>query len=182
MTGVRGRKGEGERRSAEETALRLLATRSLTVHEIRSRLALRGHGPAEVERVVASLLSRGYLDDRLLAYNLASSLAARRLYGRARVAAELRRRGVPDDAIAEALDRAFAELDEDELALAAARRLAPGGRSPSGDKARQRIARSLLRRGLARGSVVRALRTVAGEEAAAQVEREGEDDEFEADT
>ena len=141
---------------------------------------MRGHGRAEIDRTVKDLLARGYLDDRLLAYNLASSLASRRLYGRARVGAELKRRGVPDADIAEAVARTFAELDEDALALAAARRLASAERGGPGDAARQRIVRALLRRGLSRGAVARALRAIAGDDAAEVLEQEG-DDEFEAD-
>ena len=162
--------------------MRLLAARPLTIQEVRQRLVRGGHEAAEIDRTIRGLLSRGYLDDRLLAYNLASSLAARRLYGRVRVQAELRRRGVPKDTIAEAVEKAFADLDEDGMALAAARRLAPSGRIPPGDKTRQRIVRSLLRRGLPMSAVAKALRSMAGEQDAEGLEREIEDDEFEADT
>ena len=150
--------GEGGREGrprAYEAGVRLLAPRALTVHEIRTRLARRGYSEQETAAAIDELTARGFLDDRALAYNVATALAERRLYGRSRVAADLARRGVAGDAIGEALERAFAGLDEDAMARKAASRRA--GAVPVDKRARERMARSLLRRGFSRGAVARVL-------------------------
>ena len=74
-----------------ETAVRLLAGRDRTEHEVASHLAAAGHPPAAIAPVLAELRSRGWLDDA----RLARELAARSGAGRERVLADLERRGVP---------------------------------------------------------------------------------------
>jgi regulatory protein len=135
--------------------VRLLAPRGLTVHEVRTRLARRGYSREEIDAAIEELAARGFLDDRALAYNAATILAERRLYGRPRVAAELARRGVAADTIGEAFERAFAGLDEDSMARKAAGKGA--GAVLIDRRARERTARSLLRRGFSRGAVARVL-------------------------
>src|SRR5437667_883828 len=83
-----------------------------------------------------------YLDDRSLAYNVAAS-CARRLLGRSRVAAELRRRGVEAGLIEAAVHEAFAGLEEDDLARQAAARLIGLRAAPQSGKTTARIARAL---------------------------------------
>ena len=162
-----------------EAAVRLLAARALSARELGDRLARRGHAPREIVVVLDDLRSRGYLDDLTLAYNAASAMATRRSYGRARAAAELRRRGIAADTAAAAVQRAFADVDEDGLALVAVRRLGPVPRGPDGRRKMQRIARSLLRKGLSRSAVGRALRSLGGE--AEDLDLEPDGNELEAD-
>ena len=149
--------------------------RALSARELHERLARRGVPGREIEDVVSSLRARGYLDDRALAYNVAAS-RANALFGRSRVAAELMRRGVERGTIAEAVARAFADHDEDDLACRAAIKLLGSRSSPDSERARVRLARSLLRRGFSRGAVRKALVSVMG---AAAVEND--DDELETD-
>jgi regulatory protein len=150
-----GERGAGARPEAYEAGVRLLAPRALSAHEVRSRLGRRGYPADEIGAAIEALSARGFLDDRALAYNVATTLAERRLFGKSRVAAELARRGVAAEAIGEALERAFAGLDEDAMARKAAGRRA--GADPNDKRARERTARSLLRRGFSRGAVARAL-------------------------
>jgi len=146
-----------ERPAAYEAGVRLLGPRALTAREVRARLARRGYPADEIDEAILALTARGYLDDRALAYNVATTLAERRLYGKPRIAAELSRRGVAADAIGEALERVFAGLDEDAMARKAAGRGSAAGAVPTDKRARERTARSLLRRGFSRGAVARAL-------------------------
>ena len=162
-----------------EEAARLLAARSLSVRELRERLERRGHPARDIEAALGALQSRGYLDDLALAYNAASVMAARRAYGRTRVAAELRRRGIADETAAEALRRVFAEVDEDGVALEAARRLGPVPAGPAGRRKMQQIARTLLRKGLSRSAVGRALRSLG--EGAEDLDLESDGHELERD-
>ncbi len=147
---------------AYATAVRLLAARALSVAEVRQRLARRGHSGEDIDSAVEALLVRRYLDDRALAYNVATSLTTRRMYARGRVALEIQRRGIDAVAARDALDRAFAGIDEEDMAIGAARAEASRARSSSeaGAGAAARIARALLRRGFPHGAVVRALRAI----------------------
>jgi SOS response regulatory protein OraA/RecX len=143
-SGREGAAGGGQ--SALAAALRLLARRALSVCETERRLRARGYAPAEIDAALDSLRSQRYLDDGTLAYNAASS-GARKLHGRARVAAMLRERGIPDDLIPGAIAAAYEDLDEEELARrAAARAFAALGPDPD-ERARAKVARALFARG-----------------------------------
>lgn len=144
----------GER--ALGAALRLLGARALSAREVGDRLARRGFAPDEIDSTLASLLERGYLDDQSLAYTVAAS-RAKRLFGRPRVVAELKRRGVSAGVIDEAVSRAFAEIDEGDLARQAAAKLGGGHPSPASPSARARMARALMRRGFSAGAVFQVL-------------------------
>lgn len=147
--------------SAYDEAVRMLAARALSVAEVETRLARRGHPPPEIESAVRALRERRYLDDAALAYNVGSFLAARRRFGRIRVAAALARRGVPPEAAREALERVYGEIDEESLAfeVAGAAARSAGGSTRSPRAARERLARSLLRRGFPREVVAKVVRT-----------------------
>ena len=138
--------------------MRLLAPRALTVAEVRARLGRRGYSPE-------------------------ATLAERRLYGKSRVAAELARRGIAPDAIGDALERAFAGLDEDVMARKAFGR---AGSVPADRRGRERAVRALLRRGFSRGAVARALAGAGFENETVEDSVESEDgrhdDEFQADS
>jgi SOS response regulatory protein OraA/RecX len=81
--------------------------------------------------------------------------------GRRRLVQELRQKGVPPAAASLAVERAFEETSEAELALHVARTWAR--RTPSGPRARARLYGLLLRRGFPRSAALAALRDVMGE-------------------
>jgi regulatory protein len=153
------RRGTGA--NALETAVRLLASRALTAEEVRLRLARRGFPKDAADAAVADLTARGYLDDRAVAYNMVAS-RAKRLLGRPRIAAELRRRGIAEPIVEEALRQTFAELDENDLVRRAAAKLLPGGRAPRDEREKGRMVRALARRGFSTGAIVRAVRSATG--------------------
>ena len=103
--------------SAYERALRLLAQRPHFRAELARKLAARGHEQGEIDDALARCVAQGYVDDEATARAFAVERQGRRGLGRARVAAELRRRG----ATGEAVDAALADVsDEEERARAAA--------------------------------------------------------------
>lgn len=102
----------------------------------------------------------GYVDDTALARSLVGR-HVRSGHGRARVVAELHRRGVSAGAAAEALSA----VDDDEEARVAgelAQKLydREAKRGDVDERARHRIAASLQRRGYATSVILKALRTV----------------------
>ena len=85
---------------AEAEALRMLARRPVTVHEVQRRLSDRGHDEEAIRCVVERLLERSYLNDLELSIQFICTRAARLGQGRQRLLRELRQRGV-EAAVAE---------------------------------------------------------------------------------
>jgi regulatory protein len=86
-----------------QTALAaLLAKRDYAAGEARAKLIERGANPDDAAAVIADFTARGYLNDARFAEKYVS-YAARRGQGPARIARELRERGVAAALITEAL-------------------------------------------------------------------------------
>jgi len=96
-------------------ALRLLGRRMHTRAELERKLLARA-APEEVRSVLARLEEWGYLDDRAFAEAFVRSRRGR--WGELRIAAELRRRGVDERIVREALAAEDGEEDEPARALA----------------------------------------------------------------
>lgn len=84
-------------------ATRALARREFSVAELRIRLARAGFGEDEVEHAIEQLRHSGYQSDQRTARERARTLAERCL-GDAAIIADLRRRGIARDAVAEIFD------------------------------------------------------------------------------
>jgi regulatory protein len=125
-----------------DLACELLARRPHFRGELAGKLARRGYAPADLEAALDRLAAQGYLDDLAAARGFVAGRAARG-EGRARLRAELERRGAAPSAVAVVL----AELPEDDLP--AARLAARRWRGSS----RQALARHLARKGLSRRAI-----------------------------
>ncbi len=139
--------------------VRLLSRRSLTRHEVVSRLHQRGHGVDEVEEAVARLVAQSAIDDRALARHWIASQAAGRGRGRERALAELAARGVDEALAASAWQEAVEDgaIDGDALLSRAVRRRlgVPPGRADRGRLAR--VYNALFHEGFGQGEVEAAL-------------------------
>jgi len=145
---------EGTSRSrATAFVVNSLAVKAQTVAEIQAKLAKRGVSSGDAAAVVDDALRLGYLDDAALAEQLARGFVARG-YGRRRAVATLRRRGLAALIVDAALDAAYGESDEVELARRAL------GRRPTTDAAeRRRAAAFLARRGFSSAAAWDAIRS-----------------------
>ncbi|HVR10439.1 MAG TPA: RecX family transcriptional regulator, partial [Thermoanaerobaculia bacterium] len=81
-----------------DRACRLLALRPHFASELAGKLARRGYPRPEIEQALARLTREGWLDDAAAARGLVASLLARGALGRARLRAELERRGAAPQA------------------------------------------------------------------------------------
>ncbi len=90
------------------TAVKLLAARDHSEHDLRRKLSRR-FDEADIDAAVAILKTRGYLDDAALARRQASRYIADGGHGRIGIIARLEGRGLP----AEAIDAALAGYDTD---------------------------------------------------------------------
>jgi regulatory protein len=147
-----------ETKAARERAIYLLSGRERTAHDVRRKLADDGYAASVTELVVADLVDRGLIDDERFAETLVRTLAQGRGYGRSRVARELSRRGVDEQASAGALEESCPVDDEPARAVEQARKILRAHRSLD----TPRLAARLTRRGYAPGVALSAAREAIG--------------------
>lgn len=96
-------------------SLRALSQRGLSVSELRRKLHLRAEAPGDVDIVVESLKSYGYLDDRRLSEGIADARAQSGTTGAQRVVRDLLKKRVSPGVAREAVSEAFKDVDEPAL-------------------------------------------------------------------
>ena len=143
--------------AAEDAALRILRGAGQSAAGLQRKLERRGYSAEAAGGAVRRCANAGYIDDAAMA----ASVAARHRragHGRARIAADLKAKGVAPELITEALD---GQNDTEEAAaLAVAQQLwarteVTGARD---QRARMRVAGALQRRGFSSSLVARVLR------------------------
>jgi regulatory protein len=153
-----GRGGDGPSGSARDRALRLLAGRAHFRAELSRKLTTRGFPRAEVETALSELVAQGYVDDERTARQLVEERRERSGWGRARLQAELQRRGAPAAAVTAALAGIGVEEDLELARAAAARHARRGAADPAA------LARHLARKGFSRRAILAVLDEVGGAE------------------
>ena len=136
-------------------ALRLLARRAYSRHELTTRLAERPFA----DTIVDELADAGWLDDAAYATDLARSLIDRQPAGRELVLRRLAARGIDPHTATAAADAALAGVDSHDAALALARTRALDGTADP--KTLRRIAGLLARRGFDADAIEFAIDAIA---------------------
>jgi regulatory protein len=108
-------------RTAFASALRRLARRDHSEHELREALRGEGQSDEDVEDALARVKSARYLDDRTYAERYTRTRLQGQRQGRMRIRQGLRTRGVAGELVERALQKAAAEGMETEALDAAAR-------------------------------------------------------------
>lgn len=145
--------------AAEDAALRILRGAGQSAASLQRKLQQRGYTADAAAEAVRRCVVSGYVDDAAMA----ASVAARHRragHGRARVAADLKAKGVASELITNALD---GQSDtEESAALAVATQLwdRAGSAGARDQRTRMRVAGALQRRGFSSSLVVRVLRTL----------------------
>ncbi len=143
--------------AAEDAALRILRGAGQSAAGLRRKLERRGYTAEAAAGAVRRCADAGYIDDAAMA----ASVAARHRragHGRARVAADLKAKGVAAELITEALD---GQNDTEEAAaMTVAQQLwaRTGATGARDQRARMRVAGALQRRGFSSSLVARVLR------------------------
>lgn len=149
--------------AAEEVALRILTGAAQPAATLQRRLRQRGFSASAARTAVDRCRRRGYVDDAALAASLTGRMrgAGR---GTARIAADLRRRGIAADVVETALGP-VEERGDDAAALEVGRKLLHRelARAREDGGARRRLAGALQRRGFAAGVIAQTLRVLAEE-------------------
>lgn len=97
--------------SPREKALKLLARRERTTHEVRTRLVQEGYRETEVDEVIQWLQSLNYLNDARAAKSWVDHCNRFRYIGNLLLAAELRSKGVDEQIVRSVLNDEEAELE-----------------------------------------------------------------------
>ncbi len=134
---------------ATEAALRLLAARARSRHEIEDRLKRKGFGKRVRDRAISALCEWGYLDDAAFARAWVRSRMVGTLCGRRRIRVELYRKGVAAETVECALKGYHGEVQEEELAEKVARKRLRALSGLDRKVKRRRLCGLLLRRGFA---------------------------------
>lgn len=143
--------------AAEDAALRILRGAGQASASLQRKLERRGYTPGAAAEAVRRCAAAGYIDDAAMAVSVAAR-HRRAGHGSARVAADLRAKGVAAELITEALE---GQHDTEEAAaLAVALQLWDrAGAVGTGDRrARMRVAGALQRRGFSPALVMRVMR------------------------
>ena len=139
------RQAERPRAPVKDRALRLLAVRSRSRHELRIRLVRAGYEPEDVDAALADLEAVGLVDDERFARELAESQRRRGMGRRAGMSA-LRGKGVDRDLAERTIEEVQPE-DDAEVAYELARARLGRLRSLPPDVAYRRLIGFLVRRG-----------------------------------
>ncbi|MEX0786716.1 MAG: regulatory protein RecX [Dehalococcoidia bacterium] len=146
---------EDARRSALDSALRLLSYRPRSARELGERLRRKGYQRPVVERTLARLRELGYLDDAAFARFWTETRQSLRPRSKRLLAADLRRRGIAS----ETAEEATAELSDDEAAYEAAGRRMSALSGLEYRTFRERLGRFLTSRGFSYGVARKTIET-----------------------
>ena len=97
-------------------ALDLLSRRRLSRGELKFKLLQRNYNEAEIDKLLDRYEELGYLDDVSLANDVAGWKIEAKPMGRRSLLNELHKRRIPPDLVESAVDKVYAQTDEEELA------------------------------------------------------------------
>ena len=103
--------------AARAVALKFVGYAARSSHEIERRLAKDDYPPEIIAAIVSDFEARGWVDDTKFAKAWVEDRADRKKYGRGRLTAELRRKGIDKETVIEAVNSGG---DEAEIARAMA--------------------------------------------------------------
>lgn len=132
---------------AKSQALRFLAFRQRSIHEIRRFLTKKGHEEKIVKEVINYLKELGYLNDYQFSQLWIEDRIRLKPMGKRRIYNELLIKGIEPEIIKEALENSFNEAIEKELASSLVKKRM--GNCDSQEK----MARFLYSRGFAAGII-----------------------------
>ena len=159
--------------SAQDTyvaGLAMLARRELSEVQVRQRLLRRGHSPDDIDTAIARLKSERALDDARVAEAIARTEINLRGRGRARVNRQIKQAGIADATAQRALERAYEDVDPQELLVAALNKRLRGRETIADQREMQRLYRYLVSQGFESDRVLSLLRRRLSKKAAADHE------------
>jgi regulatory protein len=135
---------------AFQNAIRFISYRPRTTAEIESKLNEKGYAETVIQATIERLRANGLLDDQQFARTWVDNQSTFRPRGQRALAFELRRKGVTDEVIAQALEETPAE---EELAYQAGTRQARKLANLERNEFRMKLSAFLARRGFSYGTI-----------------------------
>ncbi len=132
---------------ARNAAYRVLTFRPRSYAELEQKLREREFDESVIREVLADLERLGYVNDRQFAGQWAAARLRLKGLGRRRIEQELRRKGVPQEILREAVAEAVPPDEEREAAVKAAEKKLRTMLSVSSDVRMRRLAGFLERKG-----------------------------------
>lgn len=105
-----------DRAALTDYALRTLSMRSMSTSDLRTRLLRRAAEASDIDQVIAKLKESGLLNDQRFADSYASARLENQGFGKLRVLRDLRQRRVASKVADQAVQQAFQDTDERQLA------------------------------------------------------------------
>lgn len=133
-----------EKKSALDASLGYLTHRMRSEKELRDYLARKEYSADDIEQALERLKDYGYVDDAQFAQEMVRSQTHMRPTGRFKLRQKLKRSGVGDEALEQALS-SYSEQDEQQACNAQCQKLA--ARHGTSRPALAKIQRSLLSKG-----------------------------------
>lgn len=150
---------DSEYERARKRAMYLLGSRPYSTAALREKL-LNNYSEETTERVIEDMTRYGFLDDEDYARRLAASIISGKKYGLRRAKAEMRRKGVLEELIEQALSEYSREDVEDNLTQLVRRKYS---HRISDREERQKVIAALARRGYGFGEIKSAITAVLEE-------------------
>ena len=132
---------------SKQKALAYVAYKPRTAHQVRTKLREKGYEPHHITIALTFLQEFNYLDDRAYARSFIHDYLLRKPCGKTKIIQELRKRGVSQYDIEDAIAEAFPQEDTLELARAAAEKKLRALRHKSVEKQRSSLTQYLQRQG-----------------------------------
>lgn len=98
-------------KKALKTSLNILARSDNTEKALRQKLLARGYSDSIISKVIEYLEGKGYINESRMMLHAVEYMANVKLYGKARISVELRRKGYSSDIIGQ-LDYSCDELSD----------------------------------------------------------------------
>lgn len=131
--------------NCRDYALKVIEFKDRTEKEIREKLTQKGYDENITEDEIAFLKDYGFINDLRYAQRFVSDAINLKKWGKARIRAELLRKGVDREIIDNAVEDAFIDVDDDRLLKEMQRRFKNS--DLSNIKERTRIFNFYMRRG-----------------------------------
>lgn len=143
--------------SAYLDGLKMLARRELSEHQVRQRLARKGHQPDAIDDAVTRLRDERALDDARVAEAIARTETSIRRRGKIRVQLQIQKAGIDKSTAKRAIDEVFESIDGGTLIEAALNKRMRGRDTIEDDKDFQRLYRYLAGQGFESDKIMETL-------------------------
>jgi regulatory protein len=137
--------------------LKMLARRELSEHQVRERLARKGHEDDAIDVAVARLREERALDDARVAEAIARTETSIRRRGKLRVRMQIERAGIDKSIAKRAVDEVFGTIDDEAFIEASLSKRLRGRETIADDREFQRLYRYLAGQGFESDQIMRVL-------------------------